>query len=409
MKIGLKHIKKYLILIPFFLITVSEIISFSNHFVGSILKLSAVVFMLAYVLGHGKFEIKLFLTFLIFIPILLYHIKISFNLNAAIEEGIRYCFPVVVLFYGYAIRKHYKFIIVFIIIFAVINNLYQFVNYFYWLIDVKEQWFYNKVLNKEIYYYNSSMGIIRGVGLIGFFAAYGFLNLIAFFLARQFYNGRYKNYLLAFLALGVIMSLSYKSLGVFLLLLFILSKHKLRIFIGATSLFLISLFLFPKKYAAFSEQISYRVETYITEGNSARAESYRVMFEEIRSFNVLGKGSGSFGGAASTKYDSPLYKEFNFNWHRTIYLATTDTYYPHLIVELGLIGSFFYFIILFSPIFKQHFKKNFLLIIIAIYFSLLFDSLFSFALNNLMFLMVSLLLIYPILEYEKNIITREYS
>ena len=83
------------------------------------------------------------------------------------------------------------------------------------------------------------MGIIRGVGLIGFFAAYGFLNLIAFFLARQFYNGRYKNYLLAFLALGVIMSLSYKSLGVFLLLLFILSKHKLRIFIGATSLFLI--------------------------------------------------------------------------------------------------------------------------------------------------------------------------
>ena len=83
MKIGLKHIKKYLILIPFFLITVSEIISFSNHFVGSILKLSAVVFMLAYVLGHGKFEIKLFLTFLIFIPILLYHIKISFNLNAA--------------------------------------------------------------------------------------------------------------------------------------------------------------------------------------------------------------------------------------------------------------------------------------------------------------------------------------
>jgi hypothetical protein len=405
-KIGLKHIKKILILIPFILIIISGIVSFSNSSIGSILKLSAVCYMVVYVLLYAKFNAKLLFSFIIFIPFFVFHIYISFNLNAALEEGIRYLFPIIILFYSYSIRKHWRLLIGFVIVFAIVNNFYQIIIYINWLRDVNKQWFYNRVGNTDIYYYNKSLGVIRGVGLIGFFAAYGFLNLIAFFLCKQFYNGKYKLLLLSSFVLGIAMSISFKSIGMFLFLLFLLSKQKSKIIIGLITVSLLFIIAFPAKVKNITEQFSYRVETYVTEGNSARGESYRVMLEEFSEFNFLGKGVGSFGGDASTKYNSPLYEEKNFNWYNTIYLKTTDTYFPHLFVELGIISGLLYLLILFTPLLKLKYKQSILFLLFGIYFSLFFDSLFSFALNSLIYLIFSLALIFPILYYEENIDAR---
>ncbi|MEM6517314.1 MAG: hypothetical protein AAF688_14105, partial [Bacteroidota bacterium] len=173
---------------------------------------------------------------------------------------------------------------------------------------------------------------------------------------------------------------------------------------GFGVLFLLVILLFPKKVQKVSEELIVRIEVYVTEGDSARAESYRVMLSDVLDFNILGRGVGSFGGAASTKYDSPVYEQVDFNWYKTIYLATTDTYYPHLFVELGIIGGFLYLLIILSPLLKRKYDKKVFLLLIVIYFALFFDSIFSFAMNNLTYLMLSLLLVYPVLEYQKRLL-----
>ncbi|ASO04886.1 O-antigen ligase family protein [Arenibacter algicola] len=402
MKLKSKYIYYLLVLLPFILVFISEIISFRNQHVGSIFKLAAICYMLLYSLFHLKFEKKLIISIAVFLPIFFFHIIISFNINAAIEEAIRYFFPIIVLMYGFTIRKYYLLIIYFIIGYGLINNCYQLIVYINWLRDVPVQWFYLKVVNSDIYYYNSTMGVIRAVGLLGFFAVYGFLNLISFFLTRNFYHGKYKNTLLTIFAFGVLSSLSFKAIGVFLFLLLLLSNQKIKLLIGILFLVVFSIVLFPQKSLDFSNQLTLRIKTYITEGNSARAESYKVMFNDMADFRLMGRGIGSFGGASSTHYDSPVYDEVNFNWYKTPYLATTDTYFPHVFVEMGILGGLLYFLVIMSPIMKRYYSKNVLLMLFTIYVSLFFDSLFSFALNNLAYLMLSLIFIYPILEYDRK-------
>ncbi|MGB3606469.1 MAG: hypothetical protein WA775_09515 [Psychroserpens sp.] len=403
MKLKLNYIKYFFVLFPFFLAFIAEIVSFRNQSAGSMLKLFALSYMLLYSVIHQKFDSKLVIATLLFLPVFIYHIYISFNFNAAIEEAIRYLFPVIILIYGFTIRRHYLLIINFIILYAVLNVLYQPIAYINWIRDVHEQWFYNKVPNRDIYYYNEAIGIIRGVGLMGFFATFGFLNLVAYFLTKEFYTGKCKQLILILLVLGVFSSLSFKAIGVFVFLMFLLSQYKAKLILGALGLLLFTIILFPKKVSSFSQQLGVRIEVYITEGNSARAESYRVMLADFKSINILGRGVGSFGGASSTKYNSPVYKDVNFNWFETKHLATTDTYYPHVFVEMGIIGGLLYFLILVCPLVKRFYSKKIILLLFVIYFSLFFDSLFSFALNNLAYLLISLVLVYPILEHEKII------
>ena len=95
---------------------------------------------------------------------------------------------------------------------------------------------------------------------------------------------------------------------------------------------------------------------------------------------------------------NPVSVEITYGLER---LATTDTYYPHLFVELGILGAVSYLIFIFTPLIKPISKKKWLTLI-AIYLALLFDSLFSFALNNVAYLMLSIVLVYPIIVYEIN-------
>lgn len=400
-------LRKGLVLLPFILLFLAEILNFTNNSLGALIKVLAILYMLFYSIAYEQFNRNLVFVTLLFIPFLFYHIFISFNYFAALESGLRYIFPIVILFYGFSVRKHYKTIIGFIIIYALINDIYQIYVYYNWANGVQHQWFYRQIPGTDTYSSNSSMGILRGVGLLGFFATFGFLNLIAFFLTREFYRGKYKIGLLIIFSLGLLSSISFKTIGAFVVLLFILSKHKLKLLGGILGLILITITLFPQKGKEFKAQAVFRIKAYITEGNSARADSYRVMFQDIADLRLLGRGAGSFGGAASTEYKSPVYKEVNFNWYRTPDLATTDTYYPHLFVELGIIGALLYLLIIVTPILKRHYTKEVLLLIFAIYFGLLFESFFSFALNNTGYLMLSLILIYPILEYEKNPVHRK--
>lgn len=395
-------LKKISIILPFVIVFIGEILNFTHPSLGSISKFLAIIYMTVFILLNNTFSKNLVIAASLFLFFLLYSIMVSFNFFAALEATIRYLFLVIVLFYSYSIKNYARLIFTAVIIYALLNNLYQIYVYIQSFRGVP-MWFYShvEVGGKDIYWSNSTMGISRAVGLTGFFALYGFLNLIAFFLVKNLYKGKFKNGLLLIFFLGLFASLSFKAIGVFVFILFITSKYKLNFIIGFAVILVLSLAVFPTKVIDFTEQLFFRIETYITEGNSARSDSYRVMFEDIAEGNLFGRGAGSFGGAASTKYNSPVYAETNFNWYGLERLATTDTYYPHLFVELGILGAASYLIFIFTPLIRPISKKKWLTLI-AIYLALLFDSLFSFALNNVAYLMLSIVLVYPIIVYEIN-------
>lgn len=399
-KLSYRTFKNGIILFPFLLIFISEILSISNKGTSSIIKVSAVIYMIIYAIFYRRYHNNFLFLFLLFIPFFTYGIVHSFSIEAALTEAIRYLFPITILLYSFSIRDHFKLLIKVFILFVIINDLYQILNYINWIRGI-DQWFYLYRPDGSRSY-NASSGIIRATGIVAFFGLFGFINLIAFFLARRFYQGKRKTLLLMFFALFMFLSFSYKSIGSFFVLLFLEYRDKLKLLLVIVFVFLIALISIPSTLTSMGENFSYRIEEYVTEGNSARAESYRVMFSDLLEFNLFGRGVGSFGGPSSVSFNSPVYEDVGFNWYVTTNLATTDTYYPHLFVEMGLIGGLLYLLVIFSPLlfFRWDIKK--FKIVFIIYFSLFVDSLFSYSLNNIAFLAVSLIFIYPICYMDKN-------
>jgi hypothetical protein len=399
-KLSYRTIKNAIILFPFLLIFISEILSISNKGTSSIVKVSAVIYMIIYAIFYRRYHNNFLFLFLLFIPFFTYGIVHSFSIEAALTEAIRYLFPITILLYSFSIRDHFKLLIKVFILFVIINDLYQILNYINWIRGI-DQWFYLYRPDGSRSY-NASSGIIRATGIVAFFGLFGFINLIAFFLTRRFYEGKRKTLLLIFFTLFMFLSFSYKSIGSFFVLLFLEYRDKLKLFFVIVFVFLIALISIPSTLTSMGENFSYRIREYVTEGNSARAESYRVMFSDFSELNFFGRGVGSFGGPSSVSFNSPVYKDVDFNWYVTTNLATTDTYYPHLFVEMGLIGGLLYLLVIFSPLlfFRWDIKK--FKIVFIIYFSLFVDSLFSYSLNNIAFLAVSLIFIYPIYYMDKN-------
>ena len=399
MRIKKTHIDKLVILIPFLLIILSMLIQITEKSLSTKLKIVAFLYMFIYPFLKPLNK-NLIVAFILFLPFFILNFFKSFNINAAIEEGIRYLFPIAVIFYGYSIRKHFIFLLKSLIIFVLINDLWQIINYINWMRGV-DQWFYYIHEPTGYRYFNQISGIIRATGIVVFFGMFGFLNGISFFIIYKYYKGKYKKFLLTLTFVSMLLSFSYKVIGPFLLVLFFTSKNKVKLIIGLLIAFVSAIIIIPKQMANIIESIVLRLQLYIFEGNSARAESYKVMMNDMLHLNLFGRGIGSFGGPASTMYNSPVYKQVNYNWFDTPGMTTTDTFYPHLFVELGLIGGLLYILILLVPIINKAPLRK-ITIVYIIYFLLFFDAIFSFSLNNIAYLMMSIVFIYPIIEYNKS-------
>lgn len=393
---------KFLVLLPFIIIYAGTVFQTTHKEISSISKVLAFLYMIIYVGYYRKVNAKLFFATLIFIPFLVYGVLNSWLIKAGISDGIRYLFPIVILFYSYSIKDHFKLLLKFIVFFVVLNFLVQLINYFNWSRGI-DQWFYYRTSDGYVYY-NAAMGILRATGTVVFFGFLGFLNMIAFFIINVFYKGKYKKILLGITLFMLLASLSFKAFGAFLIVVLMYNYRSLYKLALYFLILLLGVYLtFPDKINAFVQSLILRIQLYITEGNSARSESYRVMFNEIGSFNLFGQGVGVFGGPASTTYNSWYYKTVGFNWYDTAWLnlTTTDTFPPHLFVELGILGGLTYLLVLITPLFRKKFNKRYLLVL-AIYFCLFFDMLFSFSLNNLDYLLFSLVFVYPILFYREE-------
>ena len=365
---------------------------------GTLIKFSGFGFMVFYSLLQLRFNKNLVIATSLFIPFLIYGVLNSFDIRAGISDGLRYLFPIIILFYSYAIKKQFPILLKFVVAFVILNFLVQIVNYVNWLRGI-DQWFYYEINGKV--YYNRVAGIIRGTGVVVFFGFFGFLNLISFFLITNYYHGRFKKTLLAIAVFGILGSMSYKTIGTFLLVLFVYYyKHFIKVLSALAVLVSVVFFSFAEKGILFLESFYLRISLYVTGSKTARSESYRVMIEEITDFNLFGKGVGVFGGPASIKYNSPYYFEKSFNWYDAewLNLVTTDTFYPHPFVELGIIGAIVYLSVLCVPLMRKKITKNWVFTAL-IFFAIFFDAIFSFSLNNPEFLMFSLVFAYPILHY----------
>jgi len=397
-----EYINNLWVLLPFILVYTGSVFSNMNASISSALKISAFIYMLLFVIIKKKANRNLFIATLLFLPILIYDIYYSFYWKAGISDGIRYLFPIITLFYGYSIRDKMPLLIKFIAFFVVLNFFVQIVNYVNWLRGV-DQWFYYTSYT-GYRYYNMTAGILRATGIVVFFGFYGFLNLIAFFILRRYYFGKYRKIILGMAFFSFIASISYKAFMAFaLILVFYFYKQIFKI--GTYLLILlIGVYLYaPQIINKFINDIVIRIQLYIIGGHTVRTESYKVLWRNIIHGNWFGEGVGSFGGPASTTYNSPYYEQigFNFNDFQSAWLRlpTTDTYLPHLVVELGIVGSILYLLVLIMPLLRKKIPA----IVLIIYATLFFDMLFSFSLNNLEYLLFSFVFIYPIYKYETSL------
>lgn len=377
-------INKFIIVFPLWILFFAEFIKHFSESTGSFLKVLVWLLMIFIILLKNKIN-KVYLSiFLLFFSILLVNLPFTFNIKAGIEEFIRFLFMPTVLYYGYIYRKKINLLISTLFFMGLVNESFQLYLYIHEFLEIGPH-----IIDVRI----KDGGYILNNGFIG--SLNGMFSLVLFALALAFKDIKFRSFFIPFFFISTFLTFSYKAIPFLFLGLFIFNKVSFKYYI------LIALSTFSGVFYLYNLLIDMygilirKIDVYIVVGNSARFESYRVMYEYLSKFKFLGEGLGSFGGPASTSYNSPIYYKYNFNWFYTPNMTTTDTYYPHLFVELGWIGGILFLLLLFLPILKSNNKqaKKLNLFILSAF---LFESLFSFGLNNIFELTYTVLLFYGI-------------
>lgn len=128
------------------------------------------------------------------------------------------------------------------------------------------------------------------------------------------------------------------------------------------------LFVFAMSDAIFmniSENSDYLAESGIN--NHVRIGMYIISFDIAYKSIPFGSGFGSFGSLASIfNFYSPIYYEYSVdkigsNSEEHVMLGEhtlLDTFWPHILAELGFLGSLFYIILTFYPIYYSFVYLN---------------------------------------------------
>jgi hypothetical protein len=315
----------------------------------------------------------------------------TFSMDAGLEEFMRFLFPVIITVSIYAYRDKLNVLIGTLIFVVLTNDLFQIYFFIAYIAGLPT------LLPVRI----DSGTFLRAQGWLGFFSEFAYLNFCAFILYRNFSApGRGKSRSWFFMVFAVL-AFSFKLLVAAIFYPLSMKKLSMRKWmILAAALLVVGLGFSAGLLDSLISVASSKVAFYITEGNSARAESYRVMFESLSAGNLLGEGLGSFGGPASVKYGSPLYAKYHFDWYGLGgVLKTTDTFYPHLFVELGLVGALIW--CSFMIFYGQGEKKGRLWWFFVIV--LLVDNFFSMSLLSPGYVFSALLVMYVISRPEVGV------
>lgn len=306
----------------------------------------------------------------------------SFNKSAAMEELSRFVFPVAITIALYAYRTALRPVIATFFVVVVSNDLFQCYAYVAHVVGLPQ--LVTERIDSGLY--------LRAQGWIGFFSEFSFMNFCAFVLCRRYWATRASRRASWMFMLFAALGLSFKLFPV-LAAYFLLERRAsfgtiLGVVVGGIAMAAVSM---TGWFDQFFDVAMTKVLLYVVAGNSARAESYRVMFESLAKGNAFGEGLGSFGGPASVKYNSPLYSLYNFKWYgMDNVLKTTDTFYPHLFVEIGLVGALLWmaFVFLYGQVERRDATWRFMVVAFA------FDNIFSMSLLSASYAFSALLTMY---------------
>lgn len=306
----------------------------------------------------------------------------SFNKDAGWEEFLRFLFPVVITMTLFAYRDKLDGLVTVFFAVVISNDLFQCYFYLAYLTGMP------LLLPIRI----DSGLFLRAQGWIGFFSEFSFINFCAFMLCRWYRPTKSAKFMSWIYMLFAVLGFSFKLFVPLMFYPLIVKKGTLRVWVVLVAGICAALFLLANGYLdSLLGVASAKLSFYVIAGNSARAESYRVMFESLGKINLIGEGLGSFGGPASVKYGSPLYSQYHFNWYGLgNILKTTDTFYPHLFVELGLIGAAIWmqFVLFYGQ--GRKWSAPWLFIVGAF----CFDNLFSMAILSPSYVFSALLIMY---------------
>jgi hypothetical protein len=296
----------------------------------------------------------------------------TYNLRASLEELTRYSVPALLLLYGYFYRDRLDHLVSACFVVTFLNNIVQCLMYSAWISN-------REFVPMEVLY--GTLPRASGMaGLVGFSAMNFACAVISHFCLPPKRRLCYTVFFLTF----ALLAFAFKSLpAVALFTVAIIGRRgalivPLILLTGTVGIITIAQW----RTGVVTSALLDRYESYGIDVTSARRDSYRVMWESLAGGNLLGEGLGYFGGPASTKYDSPAYLEYNSLSPVYYGRTTTDTYYPHLFVELGLVGGAWFLGMLLLP--WLTFRNRETLVPYAILCLYLFaDSLASFLMHSL--------------------------
>jgi len=338
--LSLDNIGATMIAFSFWTLCISDLLLSIGDSRSQYIKITGYVILLLAISLRPRFHRRIYLAFPLTFCFSIGMIR-TFNMAAGIDELLRFMFPLVITFAIYAYRESLEVLLSSLILIALTNNIFQ--CYFYFSYASGLPLLLPARLDNGV--------LLRAQGWIGFFSEYAFLNFCAFITLREFGKGRASKYLANTFLLFSILAFSLKLIAVTAAYPLLKNNSKGRFILLSLALISTLTLLQGSQITPYTNIIQSKISLYLTEGNSARTESYRVMAESLSNFNILGEGLGGFGGPASTTYNSPLYSKYNFNWFGLEgILKTTDTFYPHLFVELGLLGGtiWLYMVILYG-------------------------------------------------------------
>ncbi|AOI84505.1 hypothetical protein [Burkholderia cepacia] len=319
-----------LLALAYFVFCVSDTLLTLDDDRSQIVKMSAFGLVFAAILLRPRFH-RLAVFALPIVVSLCIGMLLSFNFHAGIEELVRFLFPIAITVAIFPYRDRLDVLVKTFIGVVVSNDLFQL--YFYVSYATGLPLFMPVRIDSGLF--------LRAQGWMGFFSEFSFINLCAFLLCRWYWSGpraAIASWGFLFFAL---LGFSFKLFAALALYPFVRNVRDVRAWLAAAGIAGMMLVLMAMGVLDSLLKVGMaKILFYVVAGNSARAESYRVMFESIRNGNLLGEGLGSFGGPASVKFSSPLYQLYHFDWYGLGgLLKTTDTFYPHLFVEMGAFGA----------------------------------------------------------------------
>lgn len=86
--------------------------------------------------------------------------------------------------------------------------------------------------------------------------------------------------------------------------------------------------------------------SYMDKESNVRSYYTEKGFEIFLDNPLIGVGPGRFGGSVATIFPSPVYQEYRVRSPKEwAGIAQADVFYPHLLAELGIFGSFIFFVL----------------------------------------------------------------